>query len=50
MRHSANTNNTVARSVYAKFDSKIYAKARYLKVLWWKFWRETLLIPTSYHD
>lgn len=36
--------NVASIKAHGKFSPKIHAKARYLKVLWWKFWKETPLI------
>jgi hypothetical protein len=33
--------NIASQKAHAKFGPKVYAKARYLKVLRWKFWKET---------
>ena len=32
--------NIVAQRGYAKIGAKMYAEARYLKILWWKWWKE----------
>ena len=29
------------------FNSRIYAEVRYLRILWWKWWKENLLTPVS---
>lgn len=42
-RSAVATSNIASQRVHAKFSPKIYAKARYLKILWWKFWKETPL-------
>jgi len=39
-RACANTNNIASHRMHAKFGPKRYAEARYLKILWWKFWKE----------
>jgi hypothetical protein len=39
------TNNIAPQRVYAKLGVKPYAEARYLKILWWKFWTEKPLLP-----
>lgn len=41
VRHATGMDNMASRKPYQKFDYRIYAKARYLKVLCWRFWRET---------
>ena len=35
--------NVVVHDVQSKFPSRICAKARYIKFLWWQYWKETLL-------
>ena len=42
--------NIASHRVINKFNTKVYTKARYLKILWWKFWKETPLMPTNNHD
>jgi len=32
-----------SKGSYPKFNANIYAEARYLKILWWEFWKETPL-------
>lgn len=49
-RSSVDTSNIAALRVHAKFDSKICVEARYLKVLWWQFWKERPFKPTSQHN
>ena len=49
-RNAVATSNIASQKAHAKFDPKIYAKARYLKILWWKFWKETPLTEISHHD
>lgn len=41
------TKNTAAQRGLAKLSPRIYAKGRYIRVLWWKHWKET---PCSYVD
>lgn len=38
-------NNIASQMAHAKFDPKICGEARYLKILWWKFWTEKPLLP-----
>jgi len=40
-RNAVITSNIASNKVHAKFNPRIYAQARYLKVLWWKSWKET---------
>jgi len=35
-----NKDNIASQTSYAKFGPKLYAEARYLKILWWIWWRE----------
>ncbi|MFC1848006.1 hypothetical protein ACFLXV_01690 [Chloroflexota bacterium] len=44
LRYAVSERNTVAQTALAKFTPTLYARARYLKVLWWKYWKE---IPAS---
>lgn len=40
VRVVAARNNIAPQRVYAKLGAKLYAAARYLKILWWKSWKE----------
>jgi hypothetical protein len=40
-RNAVAFKNIASQKVHAKFKPKIYAKASYLKILWWRSWRET---------
>ncbi len=44
------TNNIAVQQLYARLGSKLYAEARYLKLLWWRLWKEKPLTPASSHD
>jgi hypothetical protein len=46
-RSAVNVNNIASQTAFAKFGPKIYAKGRYLKILWWKHWKETPLTQAS---
>lgn len=50
LRNAVETSNIASQKAYAKFGPKIYAKARYLEILWWKSWKETPLARTGNHD
>jgi len=39
-RYSINKRNIASIAGTPKFSSKRYAEARYLKILWWKWWKE----------
>ena len=47
-RNAVETSNVVSQRVHAKFGPEIYAKARYLKILCWLFWKETPLTQTNH--
>jgi hypothetical protein len=40
---SAHTGNIAAQKTLQKLGHKKYAQGRYLRILWWKLWREKLL-------
>ena len=42
-RAAAAKSNTASERSYAVFGPRIYAEARYLKILWWKYWKEKQL-------
>ena len=42
-RNTVAVSNIASQKVHAKFGPKIYAKVYYLKVLRWRFWKETPL-------
>lgn len=46
-RNSVAIHNIATQRVLAKFDPMVYAKARYLKVLWWKSWKEQPLMRVT---
>ena len=39
-RGAIRTSNIASQRVNAKFNPKVYAKGRYLNILWWKSWKE----------
>lgn len=49
-RNAVASNNIASQRVYAKFCPKINAKALYLVILWWKFWKEKQLTQTVHQD
>ncbi|MFC1979902.1 hypothetical protein ACFLVS_03450 [Chloroflexota bacterium] len=49
-RFAVAVSNIASRTACAKFDPKIYAKARYLKILRWQSWKETPLMLTNHQD
>jgi len=40
-RHVIVANNTAQQETAARYAGGPYAKARYMKILWWHFWKET---------
>ena len=42
--------NIASQMGVAKISDNIYAEARFLKLLWWKFWWEKPLTPPSVHN
>lgn len=42
-RNGVNAGNVASQKAHAKFGPKVYAKGRYLKILWWQSWKETPL-------
>jgi len=42
-RNAVTTGNIASQKVHAKFKPKIYARARYLRILWWQSRKETPL-------
>jgi len=49
-RCSVATDNIASQKVHAKFGPKIYAKSRYLKILWWESWKEIPLSITGHES
>ena len=47
-RNAVSKSNIASQRAHAKFGPKICAEARYLKLLWWKFWKEIPLAQTGY--
>ena len=39
--------NIASQTAHAKFAPKIHGEARYLKILWWQFWREKPLTQAA---
>ena len=50
VRHATGVDNMASRKPYEKFDHRIYARARYLKILCWRFWRETPIVQADCID
>lgn len=40
VRNAVDSRNLVAQRAHMKFDAQLYAKARYLKILRWRSWKE----------
>lgn len=47
IRYTVNARNITSQKAIAKFDPKIIGKGRYLKILWWRFWKEIPLISNN---
>ena len=39
-RYSISMSNIACQDMAAKFGDRVYAEARYLRILWWKSWKE----------
>ena len=50
VRYAVETSNIASKGGSTKRGSNIYAKGRYLRILWWKSWKETPLEPTNTND
>ena len=46
-RNSVATGNVASQKVHAKFGPRVYARARYLRILWWESWKEVPLPATD---
>jgi hypothetical protein len=46
-RCAVTTNNIASHKAHARFNPTLYAKARFLKILWWTYYRETSLEQNS---
>jgi hypothetical protein len=42
-RYAMSVSNSAARWQAAKFEPEIYAEGRFVRFLWWKYWKETPL-------
>jgi len=49
-RNAVRTSNIASQKAHASFDHIIYARARYLRILWWQFWKETPLMLAGRPD
>lgn len=49
-RNAVRTSNIASLKAQASFDHRIYARARYLRILWWQSWKETPLMPAGQSD
>ena len=47
-RNAVAANNIASQKAHAKLEPAIYARARYLKILCWEFWREIPLTNASH--
>ena len=46
-RNAVDVRNIASQHAHAKFNHKICARGRYLKILWWKSWKELPVIQTE---
>lgn len=46
-RACISTSSIFSQRAAAKFSPKVYAEGRYLRMLWWKLWKEKPLTPDS---
>ncbi len=49
-RNAVEKSNIASQKALAKFGPRIYAEARYLKLLRWRFWKEKPLAQAGTHD
>jgi len=49
-RNAVRTSNIASRRAHARFGCRIYARGRYMRILWWQSWKETPLVQASQHD
>ena len=49
-RNAVSKSNIASQRAHAKFGPKTYAQARYLKLLWWEFWKETPPTLSAHSD
>jgi len=46
-RNAVEVSNVASKKVHAKFNPRIYAKGRYIRILWWKSWKEIPIQSTE---
>ena len=39
-RNAVTVDNVISQKVNSKFSPEIYAQARYIRILWWTYWKE----------
>ena len=49
-RNAVRISNIASRKALASLNPRIYARARYLRILRWQFWKEIPLVPASQAD
>lgn len=49
-RNAVDKSNIASQKAYAKFGPRVYAEARYRKLLWWRFWKEKPLAQPVSHN
>jgi hypothetical protein len=48
-RNAIEKRNIAAQKATARFSPRLYAEARYLQLLWWRFWKEKPLAQAASH-
>ena len=46
-RNAVTVDNVISQKVHARFHPEICAKARYIKILWWTYWKEIPLTEVA---
>lgn len=49
-RNAVAKSNIASRKAHARFSPRVYAEARYCKLLWWHFWKEKPLAQPISHN
>jgi len=49
-RNAVVKSNIASQKAHAKLSPRVYAEARYLRLLWWRFWKEKPLVQAGTHD
>jgi GNAT superfamily N-acetyltransferase len=46
-RNAVTVDNVISQKVLSKFSLEIYAQARYIRILWWTYWKEMPLTKVA---